>query len=104
MNRDSVVELYASHKLAYQAFMSLVLMFFLTVVGYGLWMIRSVLGIKGQLFGLMEVADTNFDYSYFEFTSISVAFVIGTSSFVILSVIWIVVWAVVSKYLSEKQA
>ena len=104
MNRDSVVDLYASHKIAYQAFMSLVLMFFLSVDGYGAWLLRSVIGIKDQLFSLMTIADSGFEYAYFEFTSIRVAFTIGTSSFVILSIIWIVAWIAVSKYLADKQA
>lgn len=104
LNRDNVMELYAKHRLAYQVFMSLVLIFLLSVVGYGLWMIRSVLGIKEQLAGLIEGAEANLHYSYFEFTSIGVAFVIGTTSFMILSVIWVVVWVAVSKYLADKQA
>lgn len=67
--------------------MSLVLMFFLSVAGYGLWTIRSVLGSKEQLTGLIESAAASFQYAYFEFMSITVAFGIGTSSFINLSVI-----------------
>lgn len=104
MNRDSVAEIYSTHRLAYHGFMSLVLGFFVSIVGYGLWMIRSVFGIRDQLTVLIQDADINIPYPYFEFTSIWVSFLIGTSSFIILCVIWAILWASISKYLNDRHS
>lgn len=101
--RDNVAELYSSHRASYRLFMSFVLVFFLSVVGYGLWMIRSVIGLRDQLTVLLAATNADIEYSYFEFTSLKISFVIGTSSFIILCLIWIVVWIAVSKDLQKNE-
>ncbi len=92
INKEHLMDLHATRTGFYNLFMGLVFLFFLSIVIYGFWMIKSVLALRAELAALIEQAGASRGYSGFEFTSTWVGFLIGNSSFIILSAIWLVVW------------
>lgn len=92
INKEHLLDLHATKAGFYNLFMGLVFLFIISIVIYGFWMIRSVLALRTELAELIEQAGLSGGYSGFEFTSTWVGFLIGNTSFIILSAIWLVVW------------
>lgn len=95
-NNGKVVQLAVSNPFVSHVIFCLVTLFFATVIGYGGWCIHSLEKLKTSVSEIIASISRDSAVKHTvtipEFTLISVAYVIGTSSFVLILVIWLVTW------------